>query len=563
MLLWKSGALKTSVPYTVKIYNRALSTLRHTITNEAQIQTHKGMNDDLGSFEIVLPAAKAFSSAYTDIVPSDYVKLWVGTSNPASDDPDFMGKIYQSISTAGEPPTPYQRILKGRSLNEILQRRIKSRTSWVATEADDIIAELAADLSLGDTYVATDTTDVTLTIDQENYVDILKKVSDHWYSAGTQVKKDFWVEEVSGTFELIWAPRPRRTVGVETLGSGTNILSYSLTRDLTNLKNAIGVYGNLTPFNITDVAIYGRKNPTDGDSWTYGAYWTATTGTATSGSSTPQIGATYTHLINVSSPYNVAAYCTFPVSVVVEGLNGYGVLEFYGRRHNTGVGVIQLYAPDSSNYFELDNVSFSDSNDVWKFHRYSIGKNNEYSVDSNPDGWTLTGSPSWEQLTALNVICDTAAGAGAYVDIDGLCFNFGRWRYAPAADATSISAYDEFDLVASDTELTDDTMCEKRAKTYLYQYKDPTKRLDITVNGNNNILLGDQIPITISGEGLSSENFYVTGVDHLIADNGWRTTATMIDTVSCRDIPSIAQNDVIIKSIKNLQQISRNKKRIN
>ncbi len=485
----------------------------------------------------------------------DRVKVWYGwASGDLTGDPDFMGKILQVGGKSGR-----YAILRGKPNGEILSRRIKSRNIWIGAQADDIAANVATDLSLGSSLIATDTTTVTLLEDTETYADILRKLSDYWYSAGTQVKKDYYVTVNN---DLFWQSRPYRTSGVETLTYGENFVDYNFVKDGTNIKNALAVYGSLTPFNSQDENVYGRKYPQDGDDWTYGAVWTAVDGTATSGSSSPKVGSTYTHFINTSSPYNIYAYATLPVVVHVEGINGYSVLEFFGRRHDTGYGYIRLFAPNGSHYFQKDNISFSDSNDVWKFHRYSLGKTNEYNADSNPNGWTTFGDPSWDELTYFNVECDTIS-SGGYVDLDGLCFNFGRWKYAPLSDATSVSNYDECDHVIVDDTLTSDADCEKRAQTILFQTKDPVNRLEPVVKGTNNILLGDRLTITLPPENIFAQYYYVTGVENQLDSNGWTTTPTLSSTVNTRRLPTLSDNEAIVASIKNLQQISRNQKRIN
>lgn len=547
--------------YTIKIYNIS-DVLTYTVTSDAYyFRTHMAVNDDAGSFEIHLPSCGTGTTDYPLLTVGDQVKIWLGwTSAHSTGDPDFMGSVYQVIRSMQNGN--YTTIIKGKSNSEILQRRIKTRTVWVATEADDIIATIASDLSLGDTLITTDTTAVTLTADLETYMDIMKAVSDYYYDAGTQIKKDYYVDVNKN---LVWTARPARTTNVETLTVGADsILSYVVTKDRVNIKNAFAVYGAATPFNPTDVSVFGRKYPSDGDEWTYSDVWTATTGTVASGSSTPKVGSSYTHLANTVSPYNITAYATFPVTVHNEGTAGYGAIEFYARRHNTGAGYIQLFAPDSSNYYYMTGISYSDSNDVWKFHRYSIGKNNEYDADKNATGWQIVGSPSWDQMALFGIFCDTVSSDGT-IDIDGLCFNFGRWRYAPLSDATSITGYTEHDHTFIDETLTSDTMCEARARTLLYQHKDPVTRIDLTVCGNTNILLGDQLSITLLMEGITATNYYVTAVEHVFSkpDEGWKTIVTLLDTVSSRNIPSIRENETLALAVKHVQQINRNKKRIN
>lgn len=515
-----------------------------------------GMNDDLGYFEFVLPKKLSFSTyAFNDVLIGDRVKVWYGyTETELTGDPDFAGRIKQCGGTNGQFA-----LIRGQPLGEILNRRIKSRYVWNAAEADDIAATVASDLSLGATLIATDTTAVTITQDNETYSDILRKTSDYWYNAGTQVKKDYWVDVNDN---LVWQARPYRTSGVSTLTYGEDYETYSYITDGTNIKNALAIYGALTPFNPSDTNVYGRKNPVGGDEWTHdNAFWTAVSGSFAASTASTKIGANYTRLSNASSPYNVESYVTLPSTVHVEGVNGYTALEFWSERNNTGLGFLRLHAPDSSNYFYV-SISWSDSDDVWTFHRYSLGKNNEYNADTNPTGWQSTGSPSWEELTEIDFYCDTTGGP-SYVDIDGLCLNFGRWRYAPLSDATSVSNYEENDQVIIDDNLKSDDECETRAQTILYQNKDPVARFDPVLTGNKNIKIGDRLTIDLTPENISSTYFYVTAVEHTITMDGWSTTPTLLGTINTRRVPTVTREEAVTASIKNLQQINRHQKRVN
>ena len=177
-----------------------------------------GFNDDIGYFELVLPKKLGHSTyKYNDVVVGDRVKVWYGySSSDLTGDPDFMGKILQTGGRSGQ-----YAIIKGKPNSEILSRRIKSRTIWADTHADDIAATVASDLSLGASLIATNTVYVDITEDTETYADILRKLSDHWYDVSNQVKMDYYVTVNS---DLYWQSRPYRTSGVETLDYGEDYI---------------------------------------------------------------------------------------------------------------------------------------------------------------------------------------------------------------------------------------------------------------------------------------------------------------------------------------------------
>ena len=120
--------------YTIKIYDASLD-LRYTVTNDALGFTfHKGVNEDVGFFEVNLPMQKGTSYTYNDIVVGDFIKAWYGWDSSHSEGtPDFYGKILQPISQSGKVKT-----LRGVHVGEILNRRIKGRVVYSGDQASDI-----------------------------------------------------------------------------------------------------------------------------------------------------------------------------------------------------------------------------------------------------------------------------------------------------------------------------------------------------------------------------------------------------------------------------------------
>jgi hypothetical protein len=96
--------------------------------------------------------------------------------------------------------------------------------------------------------------------------------------------------------------------------------------------------------------------------------------------------------------------------------------------------------------------------------------------------------------------------------------------------------------------LNSNAECESRANTFLYQLKDAPKQAEVMVNGTNNILVGDRIPLTILSEGISADNFDVIQVENFMVNEGWTTKATMVNSYNIRKPLVITQRDMI-KSI--------------
>jgi hypothetical protein len=248
-------------------------------------------------------------------------------------------------------------------------------------------------------------------------------------------------------------------------------------------------------------------------------------------------------------------------SVVVhtEGLAGFTALEFWSLYDgNAGInnGSVRLYAPDNANYYE-EPFTFGTVADVFKFNRFSIGENETYDATTNPSGvWTPTGSPTWSNIQDIWFGC-TGTGVGQYVGLDGLCFNFGRWRYESASDSTSQTAYGQRDRTFTDDNLGSDAECETRAKTLLYQYKDPPKQATVTVHGTDNILLGDRIPLTIPSENISAVNFDVIAVEQMAsgAGDGWLTRATMVNSGNIREEVTRSLRDIVITNTRRINRL--------
>jgi hypothetical protein len=547
---------------TIKIYD-VTDTLQYTLNNQV-CTTRMGLNDDAGFFSIIMPDN---NGTYVDVSTNWRVKVWfadgtVNTANP----PTFAGKVTQNNTTL--TMQGYLRVISGLSNNEILQRRIKTRQVYTGIDASVIAGDLATELGIYDAAkITADTSHVSMTVDADTYLDVYKKLSDYWVSAGAQVKKDFYVD-VEG--ELVWCDRPSRTVGVEILTVGDNIKEYNVTRDFTQIKNYIVVYGRKVPFvGLNDTnnkfqvyQIFGRKDPVNGDTYTDDAGWTTTKGTTTTETATPspQVGTNYTQNTsgNIAGTYYSEFYRMFTDSLSCEGYDGYGALEFWSMRLAMGDGFVRLYCPDASNYYEIQFTMGAVDN-TWKFQRFSLGMANVYDASTNPAGqWVKTGNPDWEHISGIWFYA-VSATPGCYMGLDGLCFNFGRWRYTKTSGA-EVTRDEQHDLTVVDDLLNSDADCESRAETLTYQQKDPIVRVDVSTAGNTNFLVGDQIPLTIPAEDITAINYFVSSVEHAFENaqkDGWKTKTTLVDTVNNRNIPSATPQDAILKELRRQRELGK------
>ncbi len=222
--------------YKVEFWAPGAGSPRHSLTSDINVMYKEAINDNVGNFTVTLPTKKNGSYYYNDIALYDTVKIWLGYDS-VSGTQNFTG-IVTKISAPLSTPQGYVRTISGLSLGEILLRRLRKDSFWSDT-IYNIVNDLRDDLGLGND-IAADSTTITLEIDSITYFDLLRLLSDFWVSVGSQVKKDFYVDESNN---LTFKNRPLRSVGVETLGVGSNIINYQVTRDIDQVQNYITVYG--------------------------------------------------------------------------------------------------------------------------------------------------------------------------------------------------------------------------------------------------------------------------------------------------------------------------------
>lgn len=221
--------------YKIEVYDPT-PTLRHTITKARRVYYKDVLTSSIGIFGFSVPTKKNGTIEYEDIAKHDIVKIWLDT---LTGDPDFAGRVV-NITGPLNTEQGWIREITGLDNGEILLRRHKKNRVWDGVGASTIVEELADDLGLGKTKITADATSVDKVVETSNYFNVLRELSDYWYDAGSQIKKDFRVDSVG---DLVWKTRPLRTVDVETFAVGTNILRYRVVRSVKPVFNSIDVYG--------------------------------------------------------------------------------------------------------------------------------------------------------------------------------------------------------------------------------------------------------------------------------------------------------------------------------
>lgn len=531
----------TTPVFAIRTYTGAV--LDHTITDASSVYFKEVVTDGVGHFTFTLPAKKGSLYTYKDITLYDKVKIWMGydSVDPDSDTPLFVGRVGKILGPLSTE-RGYVRQISGLSQGEILLRRFKKNKTWQNTGASTIVTELATDLSLGTGDIESDSTQVTLGVETKRYFDLLQEISDYWYDAVTQVKKDFYVDVDN---DLFWKSRPFRTSGVETLTIGDNIESYNVTRSVEPIKNQILVIGG-----------GNVKNPTEEDDWTKALTNWSSSGTLDLWTADKVLGgASIAGYAGVDGQTAVNV-CYTPTSAIdLEPKYASDKINFYLLWHTDSTltnGSLVLGTGGISSYGQILQIDDMPTEDEWKHFSFSVGPGTE---------WVATGSPDWGNIITITFNLFVAASAYRRINVDGLQFTEGKYADS-ATDPTSQSNYGRRDLDHEDKKLMSDSDCTKRAEAILYQKKDPPVQLVVTTPLNTNILVGDRINMTIPAENISSVNFDVFVVEHSIVGDPPRgsTRATMVNTENIRAPIALDQLRALIDLGKYVRQLGLDEK---
>lgn len=528
----------------IELYDTT-DTLKYTLDCETpSIHTTDVLTSDIGTFNFSLPTVKGVPPyLFNDVDVNWKVKIYLGYDSIGAGDLVMVGKILK-IGAPLSKDQGYVRVFEGKCLGEILERQFKTNKCWVSVDAHDIVVDIANDLGLGVGDIAADTTDETITVQTENYFDLLKRVSDYWTVAAT-VKKDFFVDTDN---DLVWKARPIRTAGVETLTVGTNILSYGVFHDVLSVKNKITVYG--AP---------NTTYPADKDGWTEAlTNWSATVGTLSLDGVSKKYGSWSICCTPVAGQSTCHFKRTFP-SVNIRDISSIKFWRSYSNINATTYQV-RLHAPDSSNYFTSTAIG---SAGTWAWCDLALGPSQEYDANLNPNGiWTTgAGTPNWWDIQAIEFyIVNGIINCPDFIDV--MFFSPVRFTYTveDSGVGSSQAKYGIRQAEFTDNTLVSDANCESRAKTLLYQLKNPTVRIDVVTPGNTNLKIGDRLSLSIPVEGISAANYDVVSVEHDFNMGGFMSTVKMVDSVNTRILPPTTMAEAITKHINMMKEVARDKR---
>ena len=121
--------------------------------------------------------------------------------------------------------------------------------------------------------------------------------------------------------------------------------------------------------------------------------------------------------------------------------------------------------------------------------------------------------------------------------------------------------------MAIDDALQSTNQCEARAKTLLYQRKDPTTQVEISTTGNTNVLVGDRLTFVLPRESVNG-SFDVTVVEHTLNPKGFFTKLTALGlsptadadgryTVSQTPIDEISRLKTVVRALSRDSRLTR------
>jgi len=272
----------------------------------------------------------------------------------------------------------------------------------------------------------------------------------------------------------------------------------------------------------------GKEIPSD-ESWTESTTgWTTVSGTLD-----------LEETVKNEGTYSLSLY-TVPDSTVLihrdisDYIFGFGkraakTVKFWRRREIGGftgpnAAQIELWAPDSSNYFYAGMKVYTGIEE--NLVSYTLGKTNEYDAELNQNGeWKKEGTPNWSQITkvAFRITRNPLEALGVFVDSLRFCdLPFSNF-YDISEDTDSITNYNgvrEGEPIVDQT-LGSDAECKKKGDAIIAEKKDPTVTIEpFTVDGDARYNAGD-----IMTDGGS--NFRIISVEHILYGSRWDATITV------------------------------------
>lgn len=526
----------------IEVWEPDAGSALYSITDFVSVYYKDILTAGVGNFTFQVYSHKDFSGTYfyPNIDVNDKIKIWLDWDTVAGD-ANFIGKVTKRSGPI-LTPTGWVREISGLSQGEVLLRRFKKNKFYMGINASAIVEEWADTLGLGKTQITADTNQPDIEVRTKTYFDLLRYISDYWLDATHKIKKDFHVAS-NATKDLVWKVRPFRTAGVESFTTSDFLVDPQVIRAVNSVKNDITVYG-----------FAEKPKPATKDDWTETLTdWSAVTGTLSLSDADPKKGS-----------YDIMCWTggagtsvTFKRDIPRVHIRDINTLYFWFATAACDHSEVKLFGPDSTNRFTCPLQKITG----WTFWQLPLGPNAEYDAVENPNGvWTKVGSPNWWDIEWIEFYVDFGV-ADRYCHVDAIYFYPDRW-IGSASDATSQTNYERRDLEKTDDKLHSDGDCAKRAETLLYQLKDLPIQIKIAVLGNDNVLIGDRLTMTIPSEAISADPYDVVAVENALTLDNWITQPTMVNTVNIRELLATSPLRSLIGLKRHLRELAMDEKRI-
>jgi len=546
------------------------STVKHTFSSGGEnkirsLSVKPGMTTTIGSFELTVPditGSLTVPGAFKDIKPFDDIKIWYGYEGQVSthDNPDFAGKIETIVSNL-DSNEGYTRTFIGSDYAECFTRVLANR--GFINLSGDTIAQYLRNLCTGSTvgnlsssndYMAGDANTYTLVLNNEPVMSGIKEYADK-ASIDTMVTwnkyfRDFYRQENTGS---------------ETFVLGTNILDYSITRELKDIKNDIYVFGMRD-----DSEINGSDEPMNHDLYTetdIGLNWSAA---VYSGSGTHGLVPTQSNLADTvaSGSYNTLVSCNIgdedctvwaEVAIEPRMLTDGDFVHFYCYPDNVldislssvkTSGSVILYT-NADNFFvcQLEGANRKQSGIPFQAssateYTINVGPNYEgvsetgsYGTQTGSYKWERIGNPDWFNITSVGftqgIKPATAGLDNANMFIDG--FYIGTKYQAHVSDSESIDKYGLRKHIVTSKDYISTYHCTLVANSILDAYKEPVVEVSLTTTGSQNLNLGYMYPMLFPTDNIN-EYMQLIDLEHTLDDSGFLSKCVFTNKKELRSV---------------------------
>lgn len=535
------------------VIQRSGSTL-YDLKNIAEIIDVNLKLNEIGDFYVTLPAQIAGKTyKYSDVALFDDVIIYLGKGHTLSPNPICGGKINKITGEAG---SNVSRTFHGKTYAEVLERCFLTQ-NFMAVYASAVATEIGSLAGLNTASIVVDATNyISENYDGISYLEILNRVSDFWFGSA-MIQRDWFVD---ASKNLLWAARPFRTSGVETITFGRNMLQPTVYYDLSTVKNYIQCFGAAKRTEPLDVTI--------ADPYTEALTgWAGTDASIALSTQYVRKGIYGIYITETTLPVPAKWSATFTMPLTLYGGNrkdGYGNLHFFLRWRNSAhapltinVELIMDVGGDSF-IATLPFTSYSSNNDQWV--EYNLGLGPDQAGDPTQTWqWNFLDNNYWNspiQAVKFTVYLGFGSSVNDLI-IDDFYFNQGHFRSGVVSDAGSITAYGQRDAVEFDDKLCDDGSCLNRALSFLNMYRYPITRIDWPMPLNLNVLPSDRLTLSVPNEGIVAYPFDVINVHHTIRNQSGLTQVQTSGSVSTRRIPAINQIEALIRNQERVVMLNR------